>query len=578
MKTGLLGAFTLLLGAFWTLAASYVTTWGLGTLDTIGWPTWQFWGYLTASMPDASTQAFVNQWLMIGAGVSSLATAILSYRLLAATGMLTGGRPLHGTSKFASRREGEASGLIYDRKPRGDCLILGQTTGLFSRIVMLPKTEHVMLYAKPGAGKGVAYVVVNCFNYRDSLVVLDVKGENHRITAAHREQRLNQPVFLFAPLAGDGRTHCWNPLTDISDAAPDYLDKLHRIAYEFFPPVEGKEKFWQGRARDAFYGIAALIAETPGMALNPGSVFRFFVRSDAIPVLAQMIEARRTSGDPYSQTCIDMISSYVSGTQEVVSGTRNHVAENMGMWFNPKLVAATDHSDFDLHDLRRRRMTVYISVMPSDIARLSVLLRLFFLQLFEANMTGMPGVDPDIQNQCHVMLDEFTTIGAMPPIAKSAGFARGFGLHFSFIVQSKSQISETYRNDGLATLFGTIGAEIIFGTDDPVLCRESSERAGYDTLESTSRTGPRFLGWLRAKEQSVSSHPVKRALLWPQEVARMAAGMELMFRNSAPPFMLKRLTWHTDKHFRRLKREPSMPPQISYTIARDDGSVQLPSS
>jgi type IV secretion system protein VirD4 len=282
------------------------------------------------------------------------------------------------------------------------------------------------------------------------------------------------------------------------------------------------------------------------------------------------------ASDTYSQTCIDMISSYVSGTQEVVSGTRNHVVENMGMWFNPKLVAATDHSDFDLHDLRRRRMTVYIAVMPADIARLSVLLRLFFLQLFEANMTGMPGVDPGIRNQCHVMLDEFTTIGAMPPIAKSAGFARGFGLHFSFIVQSKSQISETYRHDGLATLFGTIGAEIIFGTDDPTLCREASERAGYDTVSTVSRSTPRFMGWLRPKEQSETEQAGRRALLLPQEVARMAPGMALMFRNTASPFFLKRLTWYTDKHFRKLAGKPPVPPRISYSIARDDGSVQLP--
>jgi type IV secretion system protein VirD4 len=564
--------------AFWTLTASYVTTWGLGTLDAIGWPTWQWWGYLITTMPDPGTQALVNQWLMIGAGVGGVAAALLGYRILTDGRALFGfeGRPLHGRSKFATRREGEQSGLIYSPAPRPDCLVLGRTGGWFSRYVCLPGPEHVMLYAKPGAGKGVSYVVANCFNYRDSLVVRDVKGENHRATAAHRAKRLRQDVFLFSPLSADGLTHCWNPLADITDASPDYLDKLHRIAYEFFPPVEGKEKFWQGRARDAFYGIAALLAETPGMPLNPGTVFRFFVRSDAIPVLSEMIEARRRSGHPYSQTCIDMISSYVSGTQEVVSGTRNHVAENMGMWFNPKLVAATDHSDFDLHDLRRRRMTVYIAVMPADIARLSVLLRLFFLQLFEANMAGMPGVDPGIRNQCHVMLDEFTTIGAMPPIAKSAGFARGFGLHFSFIVQSKSQISETYRHDGLATLFGTIGAEIIFGTDDPTLCREASERAGYDTVSTVSRSTPRFMGWLRPKEQSETEQAGRRALLLPQEVARMAPGMALMFRNTASPFFLKRLTWYTDKHFRKLAGKPPVPPRISYSIARDDGSVQLP--
>ena len=100
--------------AFWTLTASYVTAWGLGTLDAIGWPTWQWWGYLLATMPDPGTQALVNQWLMIGAGVGSVAAALLGYRILTDGKALFGfeGRPLHGRSKFATRREGEQSGLV----------------------------------------------------------------------------------------------------------------------------------------------------------------------------------------------------------------------------------------------------------------------------------------------------------------------------------------------------------------------------------------------------------------------------------------------------------------------------------
>jgi hypothetical protein len=56
----------------------------------------------------------------------------------------------------------------------------------------------------------------------------------------------------------------------------------------------------------------------------------------------------------------------------------------------------------------------------------------------------------------------------------------------------------------------------------------------------------------------------------------MAPGMALMFRNTASPFFLKRLIWYTDRHFRKLAGKPPVPPRISYSIARDDGSVQLP--
>ena len=32
----------------WTLVASWVTLWGIGMMEAIPYPTWQWWGYLTA--------------------------------------------------------------------------------------------------------------------------------------------------------------------------------------------------------------------------------------------------------------------------------------------------------------------------------------------------------------------------------------------------------------------------------------------------------------------------------------------------------------------------------------------------
>jgi type IV secretion system protein VirD4 len=342
--------------------------------------------------------------------------------------------------------------------------------------------------------------------------------------------------------------------------------------------VQGRERFWQDGARTGFLGISVLICETPGMDLNPATVFRFFVRGDSQSVLTRMIEERRTAGDPYSQTCIDLISDYLSGTDEVVKGMRKHVTTTMGLWFNPRIAAATAHSDFSLRDMRRKKITVYVAVMPSDLEQLGVLLRLFFLQMFEASTDSMPEIDPTIRHRCHAMLDEFTSIPAMRAIAKAAGFARGFGLHFSFVVQSRNQVREEYKGEGEASLLENLGAEIIFGTNDNGLCKEASERAGFDTVEHVSRSTPRFLSFFRAKEQSENTSQTRRALLLPQEVARLPEDEEIMFRASAYPFLLKRLRWYKDRNFKRLVGPPPEPPVITYRLDRDDGSVQMPVS
>ena len=241
--------------------------------------------------------------------------------------------------------------------------------------------------------------------------------------------------------------------------------------------------------------------------------FRAVDLGTLIEQLVESWEARRKTGNPYSQTCVDLISDYLTGTEEVVKGVRKHVTATMGLWFNPKIAAATSRSDFDLKQLRRRRMSVYVAVMPADLGQLGVLLRLFFTQLFEANTDVLPEQDNTIRHKCHVLLDEFTSIPAMRPLAKAAGFAAGFGLRFSFVVQSKNQVREEYKGQGEASLLENVGAEIIFGTNDPQLCKEASERAGYDTVEALSRSTPRWMAWRGRRSGSAtrSATPAARS-------------------------------------------------------------------
>ena len=566
-----------------TFTASTVTLFGLGTIRQAGIPTAEWWGYLFATMPDAYTQSWVNEWLLYGAGAGLITAGLSIYRILGEDGVPLGrdGRALFGSANYATPRQGRKSGLIYSFRPRPDCILLGRTAGVLGmgkRYVCLPGPEHALLYARTGSGKGVAYVVPNCFNYADSLVVLDIKRENYTRTAAHRENTLGQDVFLFSPLAEDGATHCWNPVGGIDESQPDYLSRIQRRAFNLFPELgtANRNKFWQDSARTAWTGIATLICETPGMDLTPASIFRFFTRGDSVETIARMVEERRATDRPYTQDCVNLLSDYLRGNEDMVQGIRKQVTSTMGIWFNPKVVAATSRSDFDLRDLRRRKMTIYIGVMPSDLEQLGFLLRLFFLQLFDACMDSHPDHDSTITHRCHVLMDELTALPPMRPIARANGFARGFGLHFSFVVQTKTDLRDEYKEDGLASLLGNLGAEIVFGTNDELLTKEVSERTGYDTVENVSRSAPRFFGWFRAREQNENTGQAKRALLLPQEVNELPDDEEIIFRKGAPAFRLKRNCWYADANFMNLEQTPVEPPTVTYTLDRDDGSVKFP--
>ncbi len=55
-----------------------------------------------------------------------------------------------------------------------------------------------MLSAPTRSGKGVGVVIPNLLNWPDSVVVLDIKGENYDVTAGYRA-RHGQAVYAFSP-------------------------------------------------------------------------------------------------------------------------------------------------------------------------------------------------------------------------------------------------------------------------------------------------------------------------------------------------------------------------------------------
>ncbi|MBA5735067.1 type IV secretory system conjugative DNA transfer family protein, partial [Escherichia coli] len=78
---------------------------------------------------------------------------------------------------------------------RDPTIIVGRYKGKY---LTFRGTEFVMVAAKTRSRKGVAIVIPNLLTYSDSVVVLDVKGENFDLTSRFR-QSCGQKVFRWAP-------------------------------------------------------------------------------------------------------------------------------------------------------------------------------------------------------------------------------------------------------------------------------------------------------------------------------------------------------------------------------------------
>jgi len=562
---GLLILFALILGAaLWSVLASLIFLAGTHLLKPDSVPLLQWWQYLSAY---GFHQPVVGLWLKISGGVATALPVILFVARVARKGWPgSDRRELHGETRWAKRGELVRAGFYADFGG----LFVGQEKG--GRYLRFGGPEHVACYAPTRSGKGVGLVIPNCLLYESSLVCLDVKKENWAATAGIREA-CGQKVFLFDPLAPDGRTARYNPFSYVRRGTIDAFEDIQRIAQMVFPHVSGDQQFWTDSARSAFTGAAGFLAETPELPLTFGEVLRLLSSVDGAASMIERIEARRQHGKPYTEATVKALEDYLKGSADLVNSIRKTITARLSLWFNPRIDAATAESDFDLRELRRSLHAIYIGVTPDNIARLRPLLALFFQQLVDLTVRTLPQHDPEAKHQVLVLLDEFPLLGPMPVLADAFAYVAGYNMRMMLIMQSKAQLRDRdlYGPDKAEAILDNCGLEVVFGTKDLKLTEELSARLGYDTVEGTTRTGPRFWQALRRDKLSMTNSDQRRALLLPQEIARLKPLDAILVRPGMFPIRCRRIRYFKDRTFSRLVRRPPDVPAIEIVVRMDQG-------
>jgi type IV secretion system protein VirD4 len=436
--------------------------------------------------------------------------------------------------------------------------------------------EPVAVHARTGSGKSADFGIPNCFTWQGSLVVLDIKGDAFRATAGHRAE-MGQDVYVLAP--GRLRSHRWDPFESVRRRSVDRFLQIANMGNIQFPEVHqvgsgnNTSKFWDDAGRQAFKAVAMLLAESPYERLSMERITRLFMRADGHEFMADLVNGRRGTEDPYSQDVVDGLSDYLGMDPKLRGDVRKTVSTAMQIWTLPHIAALTSGSDFSLQDIRRKPMTIYVVVSPRDIGWTKPLLRLFFDQLINLNTDLTPQQDPSLKYQTLVMLDEFVRLERMDSLAHASQYTRGYGLRLAYVVQNKAQVSNIYGKDGMADIFGNLGAELIFGTNDQQVVADLEARLGDNTIMVTTRNRPRFLSWLNPAKQGESDHTHRRPLMLDQEVAMMAPDEQLILRPGMKPMKTNRVRWFTNPEFTTRVRPPPEIPRLDISIAYDDGTV-----
>jgi type IV secretion system protein VirD4 len=496
---------------------------------------YQYWYHYGALPP-------VQRWLWIASAVALAAVVVPLAVLLAPTR-----RSLFGDARFATRREIRKAGLLGNKG-----IIVGK---MGKKYLLFDGLQHAIISAPTRSGKGVGVVIPNLLNWPDSVVVLDIKQENWDITSGYR-RKYGQACYLFNPAATDYRTHRYNPLAYISDDPNFRIDDVQKIANMLFPDQAGTDIIWTATPRSLFLGIVLYLAETPAKPLTLGQVLReSLMEGDGADYFTRLIEDRAASGSPLSGACVRALNSYVSiSSDKTRAGVMASLRSRLELWMNPLVDAATSGNDFDLREVRKRRMSIYLGVTPDNLERMAPLLNLFFQQLIDLNTRERPNQNKAIQYQCLLLMDEFTAIGKIGILSKGISYIAGYWLRMMPIIQSPSQLIEVYGKDAAQTFTTNHALNIVFPpkASETATARDISEWLGYQTVKGRSESRGKGLFSKKSKSESVSDQ--RRALLLPQEITGLGQERELLVLENVPPILAKKVRYFDDLVFvERLK-------------------------
>ncbi|MFV0820254.1 type IV secretory system conjugative DNA transfer family protein [Legionella micdadei] len=414
--------------------------------------------------------------------------------------------------------------------------------------------EHVLVFAPTGSGKTRSIGIPNLFHYPFSVVCNDVKLTLFKTTSGHRERVLGHRCFCWAPADENRITHCYNPLSLISDDTIQRLTDIQRIAHILMPDNKKSDPIWQQASRKLFKVAVLYLLDTPDRLTTLGEINRLVKQAGFDDWLASVLEETDHLDPEFYRNGY----SYLNNHEK----TRSSILETFSGYFelfdDPTIDAATARSDFDLRQLRREKITIYIGFTDDDMERLSPLLTLFWQQLISVMIKNIPDpVEEPYPLLC--LIDEFSSLGRIERLRRSLKLLREYHVRCVLIMQYIAQTYEQYTHDE-AKAFTNIKTKIAFATEDIHDAEYVSKLLGTRTVKvSAGSTSTQTQGYSESKSYNYQAIP----LLRPDEVMRLPEDQTLIIRTGHAPVKAAQIIWYQDSEMKRLTCGATSVPQQS---------------
>lgn len=410
--------------------------------------------------------------------------------------------------------------------------------------VRLSRGVHTLIVAPAGAGKSAGVVIPFLRECRDSVVVMDPKGELYKATAAERK-KLGQKIVVIDPFRVSGApvSDCFNPLDCIDKNHDAALDKIRALAKAIAirEPTE-RDPHWVESAELWLTAIIAFVLtakEVPGNHRHLQSVVAILSDPERLPSVIELMKKDDESFGGMLPRLAGQLGYYVEKERSSVLTTTSRLVKFLS---SPAVLANTVRTTFDPAKLRDG-MTVYLCLPPQYQKSHAGLMRLWVEGMLQIVIASGAVEDKLV----HMVLDEAASLGRMESIENAVTQLRGYGLRMTFIYQSLGQLKACFTEGQDVTMRANFDNQVFFGLNDHATAEEVSKMLGQQTIVTTSASGGTSKSKNRdhmgqeshsqSSNDNWSAQEAGRALLDPAEVLQLDARNAIVFSKGMPPLM-----------------------------------------
>lgn len=419
----------------------------------------------------------------------------------------------------------------------------------------------------PRSGKGAALIVPNALIWPDSMVVLDMRGETYQSTAGYRSKF--SKVVRFAPADEDGETECYNPLDFISLDRDQRDIDIRNVAASLFPRPATGDTYWVDDGRILFSGVISYVMETPRLT-DDERTLRTAIRimNGVERPFLDWINGLKDEAHEISDYTLQLLSPFGDMSDKQFSGLFGSVRTGLNPFMNERLLRATSKSTFDIRNLKRERVSIYLDFRIEQINSIGPLFNMLITQLMNFMSKSVPGRG---EHRVLIMLDEFQNLGKLENVMQTATILGGYGVPTWFYVQSLKSVDAIYREEGRKTLVNSARVQVFFGAQDAEDLKYISDTLGERTelKKDVSKTAATMFDTHHAKTTHWKEQ--RSPLMRPDEIRTMSRDKCIIVPRGSHAILGTRNFYFADKDL--IKRAWLPIPKIKKNTARPEAST-----